>query len=125
MAFCVASFASCSVSRFFIGEDNCISISALTLVGFFPSISTVMSSVVIFRDGALDKMCSRAAFSASRHSCSCCSGVNSGSPISSNSFSPRAVVTFLKVLVVKRGLGLVGVWFVGLSFGCVVVLLVW
>ena len=57
------------------------------MIGFFPSISTVMFNVIISREGILDKMCSRAAFSASRHSCSCCSGISSGSPISSTRFT--------------------------------------
>jgi len=83
MAFCVASFASCSVSRFFIEGDNCISISALTVMGLCPVISMIIFNVVIFLDGTLDKMWSRAAFSAVWHSCSCCSGVSWGSPISS------------------------------------------
>lgn len=125
MAFCVASLASCSVSWFFIDGNNCISVSTLMVMGLCPVISTVMSRVVIFREGTLDKMCSRAAFSAKMHISSSCSGASSGSPISSKDYSPRAEVTFLKALVVRLGLGLVGVWFVSLSFVCEYVLLVW
>jgi len=87
MAFWVACFASCFVSMFFIEGSNCISVSTVTVMGFFLSISTVMFSVVIFREGILDKTYSRAVFSAKTQSCSCCSGVSSGSPISSNNFT--------------------------------------
>ena len=94
--------------------DSCISVSTSTLTGFSPCISTIMFSAVISRERTLDKICSRAAFSASKHRFSCWSGVSSGSPISSKNFSPRAEVTYPTALAARLVLNLVESWSVGL-----------
>jgi len=61
--------------------------STLTVSGFSPSTSTVMSNAEILRRGTFDVMWSRAAFSAKMQMVSFCSGESSGSPISSNVFT--------------------------------------
>ena len=62
-----------------------------TVMGFVPSVSTVMLRVDIRFRGTFDKMYVLAVFSAISHSSSTCSEVSLGMPISSKRLSPRKV----------------------------------